>query len=63
MSALVNILAVAAQSCSELAAWSVCGSGGEEHCEECALGGPERCESEVIKALARRLVEATTKKL
>lgn len=55
--ALVNVLAVAAESCPELAAWRHCGSGGEEHCETCVLGGPDRCESEVIKALARRLAD------
>ena len=61
--ALVNVLAAAAESCSELAAWRSCGSGGKEHCEACALGGPERCDAQVIQALARRLAEATTKKL
>lgn len=55
--ALINVLASAAESCPELEAWRVCGSGGEEHCEACALGGPERCESAVIKALARLLAD------
>jgi len=61
--ALVNVLAVAAESCPELEAWRHCGSGGGEHCETCSLGGPERCDAQVIQALARRLAEATTKKL
>jgi len=61
--ALITILAEAAQSCPELEAWRHCGSGDEEHCEACALGGPERCDAQVIQALARRLAEATTKKL
>lgn len=61
--ALVTILAVAAESCPELGAWCRCDEGHEDHCEACFLGGPDRCESAVITALARRLAEATTKKL
>ena len=55
--ALVTILATAAEFCPELAQWCRCEGYGEEHCEACALGGPDRCESEVIKALARRLAD------
>lgn len=55
--ALINVLAAAAESCPELEAWRHCGSGGEERCGACALGGPDRCESTVIRALARRLIE------
>lgn len=61
--ALVTVLAIAAESCPELETWRACSSSLSEHCEACALGGPDRCESEVIKALARRLATATTKKL
>lgn len=57
MPALIDTLAVVGASCPELEAWRVCGSGGEEHCETCALGGPWRCENEVIKALVRRLAD------
>lgn len=60
---LVTVLATVAQTCPELEAWRHCGSGGAEHCETCALGGSERCDAQVIKALVRRLAEATTKKL
>lgn len=63
MPALVTILALVAEFCPELDAWRHCGSGGKERCEACALGGPDHCESQVIKALARRLAEATEKKL
>jgi len=55
--ALITILAAAAESCPELAAWRACDGGRDERCAACALGGPDRCESVVIKALARRLTE------
>ena len=60
--ALINALASAAVSCPELDTWRRC-EVSAARCEACALGGPDRCESAVIKALAWRLAEVTTKKL
>ena len=55
--ALINTLHEAGLSCRELATWCRCSDeGAHDRCEGCHIGGPDRCESEVIKALARKLV-------
>jgi hypothetical protein len=59
--ALINVLHEAGVSCPELAAWTACdvSDGRRDRCEPCPIGGPDRCDSQVIKALAHKLAEAT----
>jgi hypothetical protein len=58
-SALINALALAAESCPELEAWRVCEVARDGRCELCRLGGYDRCEAQVVKALARRVAALT----